>query len=377
MPPVVDAGLWQNLPSTSKLCSQGNLSLGGPSHRPQATAVYHRANHDNHFEAIARCFALLSVVICFGVVGFCVTEEHWSLWRCLYFTLITITTVGYGDLGISPLGEVVASVLLVCGIGTFTYSLSTLVQIALDEAGARRRKMQRSIEQCNDHIIVCGYGRMGQTICEQLSYGGLDCVVVEFNEHNYEQAIKNGCMALRGRASDDDLLIKAGVERARGVVCAVDSDAENMFISVTVRQLNHNCLVVARAETTDSARKLKHAGANVTVSPHEMAGHSAADSLLRPHLTRIMSGADLEGQFELGEVVVQHKSSLVGKTIQEFGSQAEGVVFVAIRRATGKIVVRPRGRDRFEPEDVVIFAGSHDDACTIHEWASVGDLAFA
>lgn len=331
---------------------------------------------DAHNDAILRCLAMLSVVVCFGTIGFYVTEQ-WTLWRCLYFTLITITTVGYGDQGVSPLGEVVATLLLVCGIGTFTYALSTLVQIAMDEDGARRRKMKRTISDCSDHIIVCGYGRMGQTICSQLLRGNLQCVVIEQNEDSYERALKDGFLTLEGRASDDEVLLEAGVERARGVVCAVDCDAENMFITVTVRELNKECLVVARAETEGTARKLKHAGATTTVSPHEMAGESAASSLLRPHLTRIMSGADLEGQFEMGEAVIEEQSSLVGRSIEEFGREATGVVFVAIRRACGKLMVRPRGYDRFEPNDVVIFAGSYEDACEVQQHAGKADVLLA
>ncbi len=338
--------------------------------------MQYRATQDNHFDAVLRCLALLSAVGCFGTIAFYVTED-WTLWRCLYFTLITITTVGYGDLGVSPLGEGVAALLLLCGIGTFTYSLSTLVQIATDEEGARRRKMRRNIEDCNDHIIVCGYGRMGRAICAELNHDGVACVVIEHHDPGVQLAHEDGQLVLQGRASDDDVLRSAGVQRARGVVCAVDSDAENMFITVTARQLNNHCLVVARAETAESARKLKHAGATTTVSPHEMAGRSAASALLRPHLTRIMSGDDMEGQFELGEAAVHERSTLVGQTVQEFGCEADNVVFVAIRRVCGRIMVRPRGSDQFESGDIIIFAGSHQDAQLVQERAGYSNTVMA
>ncbi len=146
-----------------------------------------RYQNDNHREAILRCFVLLSVVVCFGTIGFFITEQ-WSLWQCLYFTLITISTVGYGDDGLSAMGEVVAAILLLCGIGTFTYALSTLVQIAMDEEGTRRRKMRQCIKDCRDHIIVCGYGRMGQAICQELTRGGVACVVIEHNEQCCDRA---------------------------------------------------------------------------------------------------------------------------------------------------------------------------------------------
>lgn len=330
-------------------------------------------NHENHLQAIRQCVALLSMVVLAGTLGFFLTEE-WTLWRCLYFTLITISTVGYGDLGVSPLGEVVAALLLVCGIGTFTFSLSTLVQIATDEEGKRQRKMKREIDECSDHIIVCGYGRMGETICDQVRRAGMTVVVIERDDHNYIRSIDDGYLTLQGQASEDETLLAAGVMKARGIVCAVSSDAENMFICVSARDLNPECLVVARAESFNSGRKLKHAGATISISPQQMAGVSAANALLRPCLTNIMSGDDLSGRFELGEAVVNAKSSLVGKSIDEFGHEAEGAVFIAIRRASGELVVRPRGRDRFATDDVIIFAGSDDDAVQV-QTAAGGDLS--
>jgi len=314
------------------------------------------------------------MVVLAGTIGFFLTED-WSLWRCLYFTLITISTVGYGDLGVSPLGEVVAALLLVCGIGTFTFSLSTLVQIATDEEGKRQRKMKREIDECSDHIIVCGYGRMGETICDQVRRAGMTVVVVERDDHNYIRSIEDGHLTLQGQASEDDTLLAAGVMKARGIVCAVSSDAENMFICVTARDLNPECLVVARAESIGSARKLKHAGATVSISPQQMAGESAANALLRPYMTKIMSGDDLAGRFELGEAVVNAKSSLVGKSIDEFGHEAEGAVFIAIRRADGELVVRPRGKDCFATDDVIIFAGSDNDAIQVQTAAGSEVLA--
>ncbi len=342
--------------------------LWGVGHFSRKSAMHARSLDDRH-DAIFHCLAMMSMVLLLGTIGFYITED-WTLWRCLYFTLVTITTVGYGDQGVSEMGERVAALLLVCGIGIFTYSLGALVQVAMDKEGSRRRKMKRKIEDCSGHIIVCGYGRMGQTICKQLEEGGLHCVVVENNDLHCQLAIDVGHLVVQGTASDDEILLQAGVERARGVVCAVDSDAENLFITVTVRGLNSNCLIVARAESTGSAKKLKHAGATVTVSLHQMAGESAAGALLRPHLTRIMNGDDMAGQFELGEAEVANRSRLVGKSIGEFDEQANDIVFVALRRAEGKVIVRPGGAQRFEQGDVVIFASSASDASLLRQAAS-------
>ena len=185
-----------------------------------------------------RCLVALAGVMVFGTVGFLVIEPDWDLWQSLYFTLITITTVGYGDDGLSPTGEKFASLLLLAGIGTATYSVSVLVQLAVGCQLAWRRNMQQHIDRLSDHIVVCGFGRIGKTICEQLSAAGVPFVVLEHDESAYQFALELGYPAAHGDATEDDMLRKVGVGRCRGVVCVTDSDAENTFITLSVRDLN-------------------------------------------------------------------------------------------------------------------------------------------
>ncbi|MEM6799449.1 MAG: NAD-binding protein, partial [Planctomycetota bacterium] len=153
--------------------------------------------------------------------------------------------------------------------------------------------------------------------------------------------------------------------------CAVDSDAENMFITVTARDLNPGCNVISRAEADSAARKLQRAGAALVVSPHQMAGETVANAVLNPRLSRFM-GALCEDrqQFEMGETIILPGSEISGLTVQEFGCQAEGLVFVAIERADGEMVIRPRGYESFRDGDVVIFAGSQADKDFIKAAAS-------
>ena len=195
-----------------------------------------------------RCIGLATAVVTIGTLGFELIEPNWSYWDALYFTLVTITTVGYGDYGLSEDGKVFASLILLGGIGTFTYSLTTLIQIASDVDAILRRKMRRCISECTNHIIVCGYGRMGRMICQELDRSDLKCVVVERDPEHVLHAKQDDRLVVAGVASEDDTLLAAGVERAQGVVCAVDSDAENMFITVTARELNPMCRVVSRAD---------------------------------------------------------------------------------------------------------------------------------
>lgn len=321
--------------------------------------------------AVVRCVMLLLGVVVTGTLGFGLLQPEWTTWQCLYFTLITVTTVGYGDPGLTTSGQAFAAVLMVSGFGVFTYALTTLVTHASDTQAARRRTMKRRISQCRDHIVVCGYGRVGRTICQQITRGGLPCVVIDANAEQAAQAEEDGRLFIHGQASDDDILKRAGVEAARGVVCAVDSDAENMFIAVSARELNPGCTIISRAESEASAHKLRRGGACLVVSPHQMAGETVASALLSPRLTRFMAAAeDLHHGFHLGEAEVLPGAELAGMTIAEFGSRAERLVFVAIEREGGEMVIRPRGFEAFHEGDVVIYAGSTADADFLRAAAS-------
>lgn len=325
--------------------------------------------------AALRCAVILLGVIVIGTFGFRCTEQSWTLWKSLYFTLITITTVGYGDQGLSETGQKFAAVMLLFGIGGFTYSITTLVQLAVDREGARARKLLRNVMDWENHVVVCGYGRMGQSICEQLRSGGKQCAVIEDKQELYELALENGFPAVHGSASEDESLVEAGVERAAAVISAVNNDAENMYAVVSARDLNPDCLVLARAETASAARKMERAGASYVVLPHMMAGESVASAVLHPRLTCAMqSSLNPSDRLTLGEAVVEEGSPLAAQAIMDYGRQAGDLVFVAIESADGTLKMRPRGDHTFQAGDVVICAGRKEDLKAFREAAS-GSLA--
>ena len=310
-------------------------------------------------QAMVRCGLVLVAVLLIGTLGFYTIERHWSLWESFYFTLVTITTVGYGDYGISQESQAFAAFLLLCGIGTFTYSLSTMIRIASDIDALKRRKMNQQIAKCNGHIIVCGYGRMGHMICDEIERGGLQCVIIECNPDQVEEARSDGRLVIEGIASEDEVLIEAGLERAQGIVCGVNVDAENLFITVTVHSINPNCQIISRAETPQAARKLRHAGASLVVSPAQMAGQTVATALLNPRLSRFLNtGSECSEHFELSEGIVESGSQVENKSVSDCGIQLQGVVFVAIEHADGTLHMQPTGDKIFREGDIVIFAGS-------------------
>lgn len=315
----------------------------------------------DQLSAMVRSILLACSVVLIGTLGFKLIEQSWSYWDAFYFTLVTVTTVGYGDYGLCDNGRAFAAFILIGGIGAFTYSLSTLVQIASDIDASLRRKMKRQIAQSRDHVIVCGYGRMGQMICEELDQSDIECVVIESSSDQTQSAIAGGRLVINGAASDDDILIAAGIERASGVVCVVDSDAENMFITVTASELRPGIRVIARAESPDSARKLERAGASMVVSPHQMAGKTIATALVHPRLAKFLNrGEEQTGYFELGEVVIEKDSHAAGQTVSELGAELSGLVFVAVDQEHGELVMQPPGDFCFSAGDVVIFAGGKE-----------------
>ncbi len=325
---------------------------------------------------LIRCALIASAVMLIGTLGFSLIEESWSYWDSFYFTVVTVSTVGYGDYEISETGRMFAAFLILCGIGAFTYSLTNIIQIASDQEAAMRRQMKRVISDCKNHIIVCGYGRMGQMICRELDQSSIDIVIVELNERSVRKAIDDGRLVVEGVASSDDILLEAGIENAQGIVCAVDSDAENMFVAISARDLNPDCRVIARAESLDAARKLERAGASLVVSPHQMAGKTIATSLLHPRLSRFLGSNDRDGlYFELGEVVIEEGSEAEGRTVEEVGKEMRGLSFVAVERKGDhkdkeELIIQPTGRVEFHAGDVLIFAGAGPIVNRMHKAAA-------
>lgn len=341
-------------------------------------AAFADERDDEQVHSIVRCFAVAFAVVLIGTLGFRLIETHWSLWDSFYFTLVTISTVGYSDYDLSDEGKKFTAFMLLCGIATFTYSLSTLVKIASDVDAIQRRKMKRKIADCSGHVVVCGYGRIGQKICIEIERSGLECVVIESDRESVQNAVVDGHLVVSGVASEDAVLIAAGLDRASAIVCGVNSDAENLFITVTAKELNPNCRIISRAESPGASSKLERAGASLVVSPHQMAGKTIATALVHPRLTRFLHSSAAHSKescyFELGEVIVQTGSNVEGKTVREVGSELRGLVFVAIERQGSPLIVQPSGAEQFIAGDVLIFAGAGEVVQTMHAQAAPGSL---
>ena len=318
--------------------------------------------NNEEFRVASRCIATLLIVVAFGTLGFWYIEHenHWGLWKSLFFTLITITTVGYGDQGLSPNGEKFAAILLLFGIASATYSLTSLVQIAVSFQSNWKKKMQNKINRLSNHLIICGFGRIGHTVAEQLQLSETPFLIVDYNADIVEQAIDLGYLAFQGNTTDDEVLQRAGIERAKGVICSTNSDAENVFVTLCARELNSHAFIASRASTDGAARKMERAGATLVVSPYTTAGQNIADAILRPKFAQFLKSNHCR-DIELGEFAIHETSPFVGKSVRNVGERFPKIVFVAIRTGAADAPTRPGGKQLFAAGDAIAVAGPRSD----------------
>lgn len=307
---------------------------------------------------IITAIVLLLVVVMGGTTGYMLIEG-WGFWRSFFFVLISITTVGYHAEGLSTSGEQFTALLLIGGISTATYAFGVIVQASILAQLSWRLKMHRQIRRLKEHFIVCGFGRIGRPVCERLEAAGHDVVVIEGDQNALEEARERGFLAIRGNATEDEVLLEAGVGRAKGIVCAVNSDADNIVIALGARELRPDIQIVARVDEDGATRKIQRAGADHVVSPFRTAAMDIANGILQPNVTGFLSQANhTDGGFELSEVTVDVGSRGDGRSIAALRRQGSAeLVFVAIKRVDGTTNLGPTDVERVAGGDVIIVAG--------------------
>jgi voltage-gated potassium channel len=266
----------------------------------------------------------------------------------LYMTVITLTTVGYREVGsLGPSGQYFTMALLVSGFGVVIYSGTLLARDLIEgelQRGFGRRRVQRAIAKVTGHVIVCGYGRMGRMVCRELLAKPAEFVVIDRDAEALRLAEADGHLCIVGDATEDTVLETAGIRRARGLVSALSTDADNVYVVLSARELNAELVIVARAEDDRSERKLLHAGATRVVSPYAIGGHRMAHALLRPTVLDVIDLAThshgLELQIE--EVQVTPGSFCDGMTLQTSGlRQAAGLIVIAVRKPDAETAFNP------------------------------------
>ncbi len=307
---------------------------------------------------VASALLMLLIVVAIGTVGF-VAVEGWDVWRALYFTLITITTVGYGDEGISDEGKLFAALLLVGGIAVASYALTLTMQTAVASQFAWRRRMQKDIDRLSGHTILCGFDRMGRTVARELTSKGVPIVIVEEDEALFEEICELGFFAVNGAASADEILHRAGIDAADHIVCVLAREPDAIVVALSARELRRDIAIIARAETEEGARKLRLAGADRIVSLYQSGGREICSSITQPAIADFLAHTSLvDFDVALTEVLVEEGAPLVGKTLGVYGSnEGSRLAFVALQRGDERVRMRPGASVRLRPGDLIVVAG--------------------
>jgi len=302
-------------------------------------------------------------IVIFGTVGYIVIEG-WGFLDALYMTIITISTVGYSEVHhVSKAGRLFTILLVFFGVGFTLYIAAAVVQFMV-EGRIRiilgRRRLEKKINRMKNHYIVCGYGRIGRVLCRNLKRTPLDLVVIEKNSELISAMDADGVLYISGDAADEENLIRAGIKRAKGLVAVLASDADNVFLVLTARQLDPDLLIIARASQEESKSKLRAAGANTVESPYDMGAASMAHRIIRPTVTSFLdlAFAYKRKDIQMEEIPVSASSGLVNVILKDTGiRQKYNLIIIAIKKPDGNMLFNPSFEAMIEVGDTVIAVG--------------------
>ncbi|HUU32566.1 MAG TPA: potassium channel protein [Vicinamibacterales bacterium] len=308
---------------------------------------------------------VLFLVVCVvGTVGYSAIEG-WSLWDSAFMTIVTVSTVGYEYVHpLSRAGEAWTAFVLLAGVSTLFYTAFVLMALVVDgglHRGFEQRRFKRMLDQLTNHFIICGFGRIGSTIFEEFRRQGVPCVVIDRDPEKVHGIIASGGLAVEADASREEVLKRVGLDRARGLIAAVSTDAENVYTVLTARVLRPDLFIIARVESDEAESRLKRAGADRVISPYTLGAIQMAHTALRPAVVDFMRLATSNEHMDLSaeQIELADHGTLVGKSIREAElRQRYGVIVVAIRRKEGHMEFNPSPEARLHGGDQLVLLGS-------------------
>lgn len=316
---------------------------------------------------IGKSFILLFLIIAYGVIGYRIIEGM-DFFDAFYMTVITISTVGFQE--VKPLsgpGKILTITIISGGITVAAYTIGTLVRSLVEGEIKKmfgRRKVEKKISEMSGHYIICGYGRIGRLVCGELREYGMEFVVIENGQQAIEMMETDRVPYLPQDATADETLMKAGIMKARGIVTAVGSDADNVFITLTARGLRSDIFILARASDEKNEMKLNRAGATRVVSPYLIGGKRMAQVLIRPTVVDFIDVAVSDGHLglQMEECRVKQDSNLAGKNLVESGLRKDyGVIIVLIKKHNGEMIFNPLPGEVIEGDDILVVLGKKED----------------
>ncbi len=311
--------------------------------------------------------ALLGFWTLVGTLGFFFIEG-WSLGEALYMTLITISTVGFSEVHpLSSQGRLFASFLIVTGIGTAIYTFTRLGQVVFEgelQGVLGRNRMKKQLAKLKDHYIVCGFGRIGKPVAQDLQQEGYSVCILE-NDSEQEAEIRAAeHLYLIGDATDESVLDLAGIKRAKVVLALLPSDADNLYVTITVKELNPAVTVIARASDEKAEPRLKRSGADKVISPYKTAYARFFHAAVKPTVVEFLELVTHREYLQLSmeEITVCDRSTLQDATLSEAEIRHRyGVVVVAIKQANGEMTFNPEASTRLSVNDILVVIGKNPD----------------
>jgi voltage-gated potassium channel len=317
----------------------------------------------------------LLAISTFGTLGYMAVEKL-SFFDALYMTVITIATVGYGE--VVPLrteGRIFTIVLIVAAASTAAYMFTEIAQALIQNSLSdvlTRRAMHKKVAELADHVIICGFGRMGHVVAEEVSRNGVDLVVVESDPAREPALLESGYPYILGSAAEDDVLIRAGIQRARAIVVATASDPDNVFITLSVRELNPSVRIHARGETDAALRRLEQAGAHQAISAYHMGGRRMANAILRPAVVDFLEVARPRygEEVDLEEVRIAPGCALAGQSVRALEQRVPRLRIVGLKRGEARIELVPDENTQVVSGDLLVAIGDRASLSLIAQLAA-------
>jgi voltage-gated potassium channel len=320
---------------------------------------------------IALIFILTLIAI--GTAGFHFIEG-WNILESFYTTVLTLTTVGYGDFAPkSSTGMLFTVVLVIFGVGTMLYTVGLVAQIMLEGRLMKlmgRGKMEKTIEKMSNHYIICGCGRIGMLIARELAAEKVPFVVMDNSPEVIQRIQEEGFVYFRGDSTHDKCLIGAGIKRARGIICVLPSDAQNLYVILTAKELNPKIWILSRSEEEESEHRLLRAGADRVMSPYTLGGNRMAMAILRPAMLDFIEITTRRQSLELrmDELPICEGSTLIGKSLEESEiRQRYGLIIVAVKKDSGKMIFNPVAGYVIQDGDKLIALGEEDNVARLSQ----------
>lgn len=313
--------------------------------------------------------AILFIIFLLGSMGYNYVEG-WSLSDGFYMVLITLSTIGFGEVHpLSPAGKWLTMGIIFSGVAYFALLVGYIVQLASEGRFfqlMRRHRVDKAIAALSGHCVLCGFGLVGRVVASELAADGVDVVVVETDLKKAEEIEEAGYFFVPGDATSDDVMQRVGLDKAKALVSAMSNDPANVYVVLSARSMNPDLYIVARASDNRHISKLRTAGANRVILPHMLGGQTIAQAIQRPLVESFMHHQNSDDEVQLDEFLVTETSPLVGKSLAEAALTKQDVIILAIKNAASAILQQPRAETVLSAGDLLLVAGAKANLQHLH-----------